>query len=163
MKGFFALKAVVLVVAMGYGAANYSMPAMAQGRAYCDGYARDVADHNANAGDVLAGTIGGALTGALIGGAIGHGKGAGQGAIIGGVGGTVLGAGGAQAKWHDIYDRAYYDCMEQRQAQPVYSGGGRYKPGSRAWYAACADRYRSFNPDSGLYLSSDGGWRPCRL
>ncbi|CAN5557201.1 hypothetical protein BH10PSE7_BH10PSE7_41880 [soil metagenome] len=163
MSGILNFKLAVAGLAAALAAASFVTPAAAQSRGYCDRYARDVADDNANAGDVLAGTIGGALTGALIGGAIGHGKGAGQGAIIGGVGGTVLGGAGAQAKWRNIYDRAYFDCMSQQRAQPVYGGGGRFKPGSRAWFAACSDRYRSFNPDTGLYLSSEGGWRPCRL
>ena len=157
----FKFAAAGLIAAL--AAASFTAPAAAQNRASCDDYARSVADNNAGAGDVIAGTIGGALTGALIGGAIDRGEGAGKGAIIGGVGGTILGAGGAKAKWRSIYDQAYFDCMEQRRAQPVYGGGRRLKAGSRAWYAACSQRYRSFNPDTGLYLSSEGGWRPCRL
>lgn len=161
MRTVLNIKFAALGLAAAIAATGFAGPASAQSRGYCDGYARDMADRSTGAGDVLAGTIGGALTGALIGGAIDGGEGAGKGAIIGGVGGTVLGGGGAQAKWRRVYDRAFYDCMSQRRAQPVYNRG--FKPGSKAWYAACADRYRSFNPDTGLYLANSGNWRPCRL
>lgn len=35
-------------------------------------------------------------------------------------------------------------------------------PGSPAWYAYCSNKYRSFDPETGTYLSFDGDRRPCR-
>ncbi len=79
---------------------------------YCDLYARDYADHNANpGGNVLGSALGGAATGALVGGIIGGGRGAGTGAAIGG-GLGALGGGAASANdWSYLYDRAYRKCM----------------------------------------------------
>jgi hypothetical protein len=79
---------------------------------YCDSYARDYADYNANPGDnVLGSALGGAATGALLGGIIGGGRGAGTGAAIGG-GLGALGGGAASANdWSYLYDRAYHRCM----------------------------------------------------
>ena len=39
-------------------------------------------------------------------------------------------------------------------ARVVYRSG--YQPWSRAWYAYCSDRFRSFNPRTGTYLGLDG-------
>jgi len=127
---------------------------------YCSRYAHDVADSNARPADVVGGTIGGALTGALIGGVIDGGRGAGRGAIIGGVGGTVLGAAGTSDRWHRVYQGAYAECMDRYEPEPAYAAGPA--PGSKAWYRYCSAKYRSFNPDTGMFLSSSGQYRPCR-
>ena len=140
-------------------------PASAGRGAYCDAYARDVANSRAGAGDVLAGTIGGALGGALIGAIIDKGEGAGKGALIGGVGGTVVGAAATNAKWQNIYRRTFDDCMARNavRAQPVYAdAGGTPRPGTKAWYRYCAAKYRSFNPETGTYTAYSGKSYPCR-
>lgn len=41
--------------------------------------------------------------------------------------------------------------------------GGSYKPYSPEWYRACARKYRSFNPDTGRYVTYGGERRLCRL
>jgi len=38
-----------------------------------------------------------------------------------------------------------------------------YEPFSPAWYRACANKYRSFNPDTGKYLSYSGEYRFCKI
>lgn len=37
------------------------------------------------------------------------------------------------------------------------------EPWSPGWYRACARKYRSFNPDTGRYLSYSGRYKICRL
>lgn len=152
--------AKALVIAAGVWGL-FGTQAEAAGRsAYCADYAHEEANRKANAGNVLSGTIGGALGGALIGGLIDGGKGAGRGAIIGGVGGTVLGAGATNSKWHRVYRKKYEDCMDSYAAEPVdYESP---EPGTRAWYRYCAARYRSFDPETGTFLSDSGEYKPCR-
>jgi hypothetical protein len=82
----------------------------AHGVSYCKNYARNTADHYANPGTVVAGTILGAATGALFGAAVGGHHAVGTGALIGGVGGTVAGGVYTGDKWHRVYNRAYADC-----------------------------------------------------
>jgi len=37
------------------------------------------------------------------------------------------------------------------------------KPGSPEWNAACARKYNSFDPSTGLYTAHSGAKRPCNL
>ena len=85
-------------------------PVEARSKAYCQEWARDVADRHANAGDVVAGAVIGAVGGALLGGVIDGREGAGRGAIIGGAGGAVLTGVTAKERWQSIYRRAYAEC-----------------------------------------------------
>lgn len=39
----------------------------------------------------------------------------------------------------------------------------KFEPGTIAWNKACDRRYRSFNPDTGLYKSLSGKWRKCQV
>ena len=45
---------------------------------------------------------------------------------------------------------------------PAYSGQAPVYSGSPEWYQYCASRYRSFNPQTGMYRGYDGQLRPCR-
>jgi len=81
---------------------------------YCKSFARNAADHYANPGTVVAGTILGAATGALIGAAVGGHNSVGKGALIGGVGGTVAGGVYTGDTWHRVYNHAYADCRANR-------------------------------------------------
>jgi BA14K-like protein/YMGG-like Gly-zipper len=132
-------------------------PALARSSSYCDAYARDYANHNTRAGEsVVGGALTGAVGGAILGGILGGKNDAGKGALIGAGVGTTAGAVTSSARWRDNYDYAFHRCMS--------SGGnaGRPTPGSEEWYDYCAAKYRSFNPDTGKYLSTSGGWKPCR-
>lgn len=133
-------------------------PALAQSPAYCDGYARDYANRHANAGDVIGGALGGAVTGAIIGGILGGGKGAGQGAAIGGGVGAFGGAAHASGNWHAAYQWAFDECMLASAEQ----AGAPPPAWSPEWYRYCAAKYRSFNPETGMYLARAGQWRVCR-
>ena len=54
--------------------------------------------------------------------------------------------------------RYYYD-----DRQYGYSRGNGYRSGSAEWIAACARKYRSFEPHTGLYTTYSGYKRRCRL
>jgi hypothetical protein len=45
---------------------------------------------------------------------------------------------------------------------PVYYGGAGHGR-SANWIAACSAKYRSFNPQTGMYLGYDGQYHHCRL
>ena len=89
-------------------------PSFAASRGACDAYARRVANHKANGGNVVAGTIFGAGAGAILGAALGNGR-AGAvatGAIIGGGAGTVMAGSANERKWRRVYMRAFADCRQ---------------------------------------------------
>jgi hypothetical protein len=147
--------------------AGLASEAQAGRQAYCDAYARDVANARVSGGDVLAGTIGGAVGGAFLGAIIDGKEGAGRGAIIGAAGGTVLGAAGADGKWHRVYRMAYADCLDMYEprpivyAKPVPRPAGPLVPGSEAWNDYCAAKYLSFDRKTGLYTAKSGKQRTC--
>jgi hypothetical protein len=147
--------------------AGLASEAEAGRRAYCDAYARDVANSRVSGGDVLAGTIGGVIGGAFLGAVIDGKEGAGKGAIIGGVGGTVLGVAGADSKWHRVYRKAYADCMDMYEPRPIVyrkpppKPAGPLVPGSEAWNDYCAAKYTSFDRKTGLYTAKSGKQRTC--
>jgi hypothetical protein len=133
--------------------------------AYCDSIARDYASQHAHGGEVVGGAIGGAVTGAILGGILGGKRGAGTGAAIGGGVGAVGGAANQSNRWQSLYHHAYNDCMAReahavRAPQPSYSGA--LEPWTDEWYDYCEDRYRSFNPETGMFLSYSGEYRMCR-
>ena len=134
---------------------------------YCDSVARDYASQHAHGGEVVGGAIGGAVTGAILGGIIGGKKGAGTGAAIGGGVGAVGGAANQSNRWQALYHHAYNDCMAREAHVPAnvpeasYVGAGP-EPWSDAWYDYCAARYRSFNPETGMFLAYSGEYKPCR-
>ncbi len=84
--------------------------AMAKSKAYCREWAQDVADRNANAGDVVAGAVIGAIGGAVLGGVIDGRDGLGTGALIGGAGGAVVTGATTGDRWERVYRRAYAEC-----------------------------------------------------
>jgi uncharacterized protein YcfJ len=130
---------------------------------YCRAYARDVANHKSRGGDILAGTLGGAATGAIAGGIIDGGEGAGKGAIIGGVGGTLLGAALTGNSHKKAYKKAFRACMAQYEDDYDNERVEYRRPrrvSDRDEY--CADKYRSYDPDTGMYRAASGRWRPCR-
>jgi uncharacterized protein YcfJ len=140
--------------------ANSTANAQSYGhRAYCDDYARRVAYRASDPNAV----VGGVVTGAILGGAVGaitgqgHASNIGTGVAVGGVTGGVLGAAGSQGHFSQrTYDEAYWKCMNRfkfrANDRPV-----RYSR-NRDW---CISRYRSFDPATGLYLSSSGQYRHC--
>jgi uncharacterized protein YcfJ len=112
-------------------------------------------------GDVLAGTAGGAIAGGAAGAIFGKGKGKniGKGALIGGVAGTFLGAANQRDGYIDrrAYDRAYRDCRNEGTRVQYRPSRNRYSDDVQY----CMDRYRSYNPDTGQYLTNSGRYRDC--
>lgn len=127
----------------------------ARSSAYCDAYARDYANRYTRAGEnVVGGAVAGALGGALLGGII-SGK-PGKGAAIGAGVGTAAGALSSSAHWQDNYNYAFHRCMSDGNVAL------RPTPGSPEWYDYCEAKYRSFDSDTGMYMSYSGYWKPCR-
>jgi len=64
-------------------------------------------------------------------------------------------------EWKRAYDTAYADCMSGRMtvasAEPLPP-----RAGTRAWLDYCSAKYRSFNPDTGTYMTYSGAEVPCR-
>lgn len=149
-----ALAALALSAALLWGAAA---PAVARSSSYCDAEARDYADRTTNAGgNVVGSAVAGAIGGAVLGGILGGKDKAGKGALIGAGVGTTAGAVSSSARWRDNYENAFDRCMSSRRT------AGRPTPGSEEWYEYCEAKYRSFDPDTGMYLASSGQWRQCR-
>jgi hypothetical protein len=132
---------------------------LARSPSYCDASARHYADRNSNAGgNIVGGALAGAIGGAVLGGIIGgKKKSVGTGALIGTGVGTTAGVVNTSAQWRADYDYAYGHCVSSGGA----SGSGP-EPGSAAWYDYCEAKYRSFDPDTGMFLSNAGYWKPCR-
>ena len=109
-------KFLTKTVLAGLAAITSAVALPAQGFAhkedYCEYYAEDIADHKANAGNVLTGTLLGAGTGAVLGGIIGGKNSVGKGALFGAVGGTVIGGVHTDKKWHKRFKKAYAACMD---------------------------------------------------
>jgi outer membrane lipoprotein SlyB len=140
----------------------------------------------AAAQDAIGGAIFGGAAGALLGGAIGGRGGAVAGAIIGGTTGAAIAAEGQRRRdgyyWYrnGCYvqrpDGAYVAVSPQYCAAPVAPAAVAMPPDEddevemvappqRAVnadaVAACARRYRSYDPRSGTFLSNDGMRKPC--
>lgn len=133
----------------------------------CDAYARDFAASQNNAGgEVLGGAMAGALGGAIIGSLAGGRRGAGTGALIGTGVGAFGGAANSSARQNDAYMAAYNDCMARSAPAPrqtVYDASeDAPEPWSEEWYDYCAQKYRSFNARTGMYLTGAGQRRMCR-
>ena len=159
-----ALRITIFSLAIGMGFTGAVTGAQAS--RYCDREARDVADarHRPGEAAVVSG-LGSAAVGAIIGGIIGGGNGAGKGAAIGGVSGAMGGVIGSSAQWRRTYDNAYARCLDEHrqpakyQPAPVYN---RPSDGSQEWLEYCASKYRSFDPQTGMYLSYSGTYRRCQ-
>jgi hypothetical protein len=136
--------------------------AAAKSASYCERYARDFANSHNNAGaDILSGAVSGAIGGAILGGIIGGRHKIDNGAAIGAGVGTATGALSSSSGWRHDYNVAFERCRNSDN----YSGTAYLRAvppeGSAAWMNYCTSRYRSFNPDTGMYLTYAGEWRPC--
>ena len=165
------MKKLLMAAAAVGGVVLFAGQALAASDYECRSYAQQQADAYApNGQGAVAGGLLGALGGAAIAG-IAHGN-VGTGALAGGVGGAVVGGVGNQANRRDIYDRAYWSCMNSgRRAAPppapVYDPGPPPPGyGDQGWMSACASKYRSFQwsgPHEGQFKGFDGYWHWCNL
>ncbi len=137
-------------------------PAHAQSygsRGYCEDYARQASYRDGNSNAVVGGVVTGAVLGGVVGAITGqsHASNIATGAAVGGVTGGVLGSAGSQGRYDKrAYEQAYWNCMDRSQ----YRMHNR-RVGFSANVNWCASRYRSYNPDTGLYLSTSGQYRHC--
>jgi hypothetical protein len=116
MKTLFTTLAVAGALVLAAGSAN------AATQAQCQAYAQQTAQAYAPpGGGALAGGVIGAIAGGLIGGANNN-NAAIPGAIIGGAGGAIVGGAATQAKYNQIYQQAYWQCMNGGVVtpQPIY-------------------------------------------
>jgi len=102
--------ALLILPVIALSATAALQPVQARSKAFCRDWAHDVADRQANAGDVVVGTALGAVGGALIGAAVDGQQGAGKGAIIGAGSGAVLTGVATSEHWQRVYRRAYAEC-----------------------------------------------------
>jgi uncharacterized protein YcfJ len=126
--------------------------------ARCDDQAYRAAYRRGNGDAIGQGAVTGAVAGGVLGAILGHGRGKNivGGAIAGTAAGAILGSTGSRGGYIDkrAYRIAYNDCMDRNSYQPVRSydnDGVRY----------CLSRYRSYNPETGMYRTYSGQYRSC--
>ncbi len=159
--------AAVVVAASAAVVGGTSTSAQANER-YCDEQAQEYASYHTRRGG---GTVGGALVGgsvgAIIGKVVGGNTGAGVGALVGGSTGAIVGTDRENRRYEALYNKAYTDCMQevsyrQDRPRPQRVQAGAYEPWTDEWYDYCAAKYRSFNPQTGEFLSYSGEYKMCR-
>ncbi len=113
--------------------------------ASCAGYARDIAASEAPRRGLIDGVVIGTLDTVFTGGA------------------------GADERYRRVYDRAYADCINSERvayvARPRVSGvitTVRPAVGSAQWMRYCSAKYRSFDPETGTFVTLNGERVPCR-
>jgi hypothetical protein len=72
--------------------------------------------------------------------------------------GTLFGSATARPYHRPAYRSSYYYPRAHYAPRPAYRV---YRPWTRAWYNQCAARYRSFNWNTGYYVSYSGHRRFC--
>lgn len=102
-----------------------------------------------------------------------------DGVVIGTLDTVITGGAGADERYRDAYDEAYANCMDRERVAYVprhRTVVTRYQTdddddvvvrsygsvGSEDWVAYCSAKYRSFDPDTGTYVSYEGQTVPCR-
>ena len=126
------------------------------GPASCGAYARDIAAAEAPRRGIVDGVVIGTLDTVFTGGA------------------------GADERYREAYDEAYANCMDRERVAYVprhrTTVVTRYQTdddddvvvraygsvGSEDWVAYCSAKYRSFDPDTGTYVTYEGEQVPCR-
>ena len=156
-SGLMILAAMTALAATSGGANAQSFGHQGQ----CEDYARRVAYRQGDANNV----VGGALAGAALGGVFGaitgngHASNIGTGLAVGAATGGVLGAASGNGRYdRQAYDRAYWRCMRNASYQ-TYQMSPPHAYGRAVAY--CSARYRSYNPATGLFLSTSGAYRQC--
>lgn len=69
-------------------------------------------------------------------------------------------------RWKQAYDVAYADCMSDSRVAVVTTDEPdvaiTVRPRGTAWLEYCASKYRSFDPQTGTYVTYSGEVVPCR-
>jgi hypothetical protein len=111
------------------------------GPASCSAYARDVAANEAPRRGLIDGVVIGTLDTVFTGGA------------------------GQDARYRRIYNEAYDECMSRDRVVVTRTRHvvvGAPVVGSDNWMAYCSAKYRTFDPDTGTYVTLEGQTVPCR-
>jgi uncharacterized protein YcfJ len=125
--------------------------------ARCEDYAYRVAYRRGSGDAVGQGAVTGAFAGGVLGAILGRGKGRNivGGAVAGTAAGALLGAAGSRGGYVNrrAYQRAYNDCIDRNRIMPVrrYNDDVEY----------CLSRFRSYNPETGMYRTYSGQYRSC--
>lgn len=130
-------------------AVGFTPTVASAGPASCAAYARDVAAAEAPRRGII------------------------DGVVIGTLDTVITGGAGADERYRDAYDEAYGNCMRtERMAYVVPRGEERVtvtvrpqirpEVGSEEWVSYCSAKYRSFDPDTGTYVTYSGETLPCR-
>lgn len=93
-----------------------------------------------------------------------------DGVVIGTLDTVITGGAGADERYRDAYDEAYATCMDRERVayvprertEVMHYRTERVEEGSEEWIAYCAAKYRSFDPDTGMYVTYEGETLPCR-
>lgn len=97
-----------------------------------------------------------------------------DGVVIGTLDTVITGGEGADERYRDAFDEAYADCMDRERVVLVPRARDRVvvqrrvaidvapAVGSDDWMAYCSAKYRSFDPDTGTYVTYAGETVPCR-
>ena len=67
--------------------------------------------------------------------------------------------------WRDAYDTAYTDCINNQRVAVVTTAPSAtvtVRSHDADWLAYCAAKYRSFDPNTGTYVTYSGEVVPCR-
>jgi uncharacterized protein YcfJ len=163
----FGAAAVVAVSAAFTLGASTSAQANEQ---YCDEQAHEYASQHTRGRGTVGGALVGGTVGAVIGKIVGGNTGAGVGALVGGSTGAIVGTDREQRRYEALYYEAYENCVEEvsyrqdrrRNTGPARVQAGTYEPWSEEWYDYCEAKYRSFNPQTGEFLSYSGEYKMCR-
>lgn len=124
--------------------AVFSSSAANAGPASCSAYARDIAASEAPRRGLIDGVVIGTLDTVFTGGA------------------------GADERYRDAYNDAYRDCMQSDRVAYVVPRRERVvvtvrpEEGTDEWVSYCSAKYRSFDPDTGTYVTYTGESLPCR-
>jgi hypothetical protein len=111
------------------------------GPASCSAYARDVAANEAPRRGLIDGVVIGTLDTVFTGGA------------------------GQDARYRSLYNEAYDECMSRDRVVVTRTRHvvvGAPVVGSDDWMAYCRAKYRTFDPDTGTYVTLEGQTVPCR-
>jgi len=146
------MKIIVTALAV-VGTMALSGTASAQNSIHCQNQATAYANQYANP---VVGGVGGGVVGAVGGGVLGKLLGKGKkavkaGALIGGTAGVLVGASKAKQKHQQLYNEAYYNCMNTPAPAPTQVYYQAPPAGTPQWNYECSLKYNSFQPASGTF------------
>ena len=152
----------VAVVALSAAFIGTTTTAAQANEQYCDERAHQYASRHTRGRGTVGGALVGGSVGAIIGKVVGGGTGAGVGALVGGSTGAIIGTDRENRRYEALYHDAYNHCMDQAsyRQQPARATGP--EPWTDEWYHYCRAKYRSFNDETGEFLSYSGEYKFCR-